>query len=56
MEAQIPIVRKAHTLGGTGHMSPLAHMSSVKRGFVMSLTEILKNGCSFYSITQWQYF
>lgn len=35
MEAQIPILRKAHTSGRTSHMSPLAHISFVKEGFVV---------------------
>lgn len=42
MEAQIPILYKAHTLGETSHMPQLAHISFVKKGFVTSFIEILK--------------
>ena len=47
MQAQIPILCKAHTLGETSHMPQLARISFVKKGFVMFLIKIEKIGGVF---------
>lgn len=58
VEAQIPILCEAHTLGETSHMPQLAHAPFFffQERICYVFNRDLKNRCSFYSTTQWKYF